>query len=434
MLKKLVFLTVLLCNLTGQASTSDSLGLGVRNLGLGGASGVTDGKAYAAKGNPATLVHYSKIQGSISYFNSNYGLKDSGTISGQNKSKIANDNYKLSEAKGGSNLHFGATFLLSKNLGLGVAGILPAESFAKVHAFTGNESTYLHFNERQQNPEIYTAFGLQLPQNFSLGGGVLYTVKAEGILQMGVSDTDAEARMLVELRPSYVFYGGVLWKKYFDNSGLLLGLNYKDELAATTEINTDIRFDVGIGTIPFAASSQLVTFYDPAVWSLGSSYQTKKYNLYFGLDYSQWSKYQAPVINLSGKDLDVLNGGQVTQDPITLEDTYSFRMGLEWKKLASFKKNRLKALLGGEYHTSAVSKKPSSIAVLDSNRRVLSTGFEFVMPPLGDFIAYPLHIDIGAKWINLEKRTLTVSSSEGEKSAKVGGNVYAVGGGLSVEF
>ena len=87
--------------------------------------------------------------------------------------------------------------------------ILPADTFLKVHAFTGDEITYLHFNEKQQRPEIYASLGYALSPSLSLGAGVYYSLTANGNMQMGLSDQDAQASFFLDVQPLFIPFTGV---------------------------------------------------------------------------------------------------------------------------------------------------------------------------------------------------------------------------------
>lgn len=420
------------------ASISETFGLGARNFSLGGSSAPTSPGPFSAKGNPATLVRNKKIQAGVAYMNAELELKNSGFTRSDNKaSGIANDEYQAKNAENLSIVHFGLSVPLSKYLSAGVAGTLPTNNFARIHSFTGAESNYLMFNDRQQNPEIYTGLGIKLPSNFAVGFGILYTVKAQGTMQLGVSDNDAQARFLVELKPEFVPYGGALYTYELNETDKLdFGLTYRHQLKPESTIDTDVRFDVGaLGTIPFSASSNLVAFYEPAVVSLGTGYSTGKYSLFGAVERRFWSKYESPILKLSGPDLAFLNGSQGGQENIKLEDTFSFRAGIEVNQLTKFLGGDLLGRVGVEYHESALGDNPSSLVVVDTDRQVLSAGLGLALPKMGSLIDKPLVIDIGAKWIRLNQEQLQAyQGNTAFQQAKVGGDIFSVAGGMSFEF
>ena len=413
------------------ASVSSIFGLGGRNMALGGAADLTDGQAYSAKGNPASLVNVDKSTVSLGYISSSLQLADPATVTAS-ADPLLDDSYDVTQSDNLAGYTFGIGMPLSKRIAFGISGIMPANSFARVHAFTGNETTYLHFNDRKEAPEIYTSLGIRLPLGFSVGAGLLYSAKASGQVQMGLSDTDSQARMMLELQPDFVPMAGAMFQREMLGGEFLVGAAYRDEQAGGSDIKVDVSVDTGLGTLPFSATSQLVAFYEPAVLSLGVGYKNMHTGgTYLAVERNFWSQYKAPVINIGGDDLLVLTGGANDQYQISLQDSWSYRLGHEFAQKRLSKNVKIAPRIGVEYHTSALPDNPSSLAVIDSDRFVANAGMGLNIKRVGTLITIPFSVDLTAKWIALQDKKLT--TIEGD-SANVGGDIFSVMAGVNFEI
>lgn len=417
------------------AAPSDVYGLGTKDSGQSQASQISLPGSFSAKGNPALLPLGQKLF-SLESYGQFYWLKDANISSANNTppSGIPTDKKRASKTKPNSNFALGISLSLSQKLGIGVAGRFPGDSVAKIHAFTQNEANYLHFNDRQSRPEIFTAFGYALTDHFSLGAGLYYSIKAKGTMQLGISQTDAESRLFLEMTPEFIPYLGMAQKFSLFNEETIIGLNYRFEQKASSTINVDLDFNVGLGTIPFSTSSSLIAFYDPAVLGLGVSRLGKKIQTSFSYEWSQWSRYKAPVISLTGKDLEVLNSDRTLATNIKLRDTHSFRLGMEFPHVYENEEKILTLRWGSEYHTSAVDENASNITVVDSNKLGISTGASYKIPYLKPLINMPLTLDSSLKLVHLfEKKFSDQNKNQGRKS-KSGGNVAVLMLGVTFEL
>ncbi|MCY4523336.1 MAG: hypothetical protein OXB84_01220, partial [Halobacteriovoraceae bacterium] len=242
-IKKLFFSILLICDFT-YAAINDVMGPGARNKSMAQAGGPTDAGAFSAKTNPAALGKIKKNR-----FSAGYGFHGMNLASQEqmddfpregfleNSSGIIPAESDFSVDSDFRGLEFGTAFSLGRRLSLGIVALLPADSFLKIHAFTRNDITHLHFNEKQQRPEVYTAFGYELFSFFSLGAGVFYSLKANGDIQMGLSDQIAEARLLLDVAPAFIPFAGIHLEKSMGKGKLLAGAVYRREQSADTKLN-----------------------------------------------------------------------------------------------------------------------------------------------------------------------------------------------------
>ncbi len=413
------------------AAPSDVFGMGAREAGMAQAGIFSLPTTYSARGNPALLPWAPKSLG-MEAAGQFYSLDDANirsTNTAAVSSGIPRDNHRASKAGPSQSGSIGVSVPLGKKIAVGLAGRFPGDSVAKIHAFTQNEANYLNFNERQARPEIFTGAGLALSPSISLGGGLFYSLKAKGTMQLGISQTDAESRILLDLAPEFVPYVGAAVRKHLSGSReLLIGLSHRFEQKAKSRLEIDVDFDIGLGTIPFSTISELVSFYDPAVSGVGATYRTSRSIWSLSYEFSQWSKYRAPIMSLSGKDLDTLNNGRTSVSSVKLKDTHSARFGFELPEYL----RRLDFRAGLEYHTSAVAKDTNNITLVDSDRWAIGLGQSLHIDPPRHWMDKPFMVDFAVKYIGLMERTFQDNLKGGQRQSRSGGGALAVG--LGVRF
>ncbi|RLA63561.1 MAG: hypothetical protein DRQ88_01665 [Epsilonproteobacteria bacterium] len=432
---------IVLCFLFFQnsfAALTDSFGIGTRNIFLGGAADLTDGGAYASKGNPASLTKIKKTLMDTSIQVNSPNLEDTKLVlSDPAASGLTQDTYSASNASNMNGLTFGMTLPLGSRISFGVSGAMPAGSLAKVYAYSGKESNYLHYMDRQARPEIYTGLGIKLWEPLSIGLGAFFSIKADGTIQSAMSDTDQENRMLLDLKPILVPYAGILWTQNLaKDEELIIGATYRAEHNAKAELKVDIRMGVGsIGMIPVQAESQLLAFYDPAKISMGLGFKNKKIGTYFGLENIQYSKFKANIMQMNNGIFDGLENGELSRNPIVLQDSWTVRTGFELKEWIPIFNGNVNSQIGFEYQTSALPSDPISLAMLDTDKTVVNFGSGFRFPKIEGIVKMPLTFNLGFKWTHLFDESYTVvNSAGGISSAQIGGEVFSFITGVVVEI
>ncbi|MFZ9000734.1 MAG: OmpP1/FadL family transporter [Bacteriovoracaceae bacterium] len=429
---KNLFFVFLLCASKLYAGPSDYMLQEGVNSFMARANAATDGKVYASKTNPAGLALHQKNQLGFNLNLTSYKLEDatrdpSATIS----SGISRDNYQASKAKSVSQYSLGLTLALSNNLVFGLSAFIPAEKLISIYTQTSNESNYLHFNDRTQRPEIYLAGGYELTDNFSFGAGLYLSMKANGLIQIGISENDAESRSLIDAKPVLIPYIGSLYK----NNDYLIGLSYRFVNDPKTILGFQLSQNLsGNISVPINTDSNLVPIYDPAQITLGFGLQKENYESYFSLERVFWENYKAPIIELSG-DIEDLTGDGIPEKSISFEDTWALRLGHNFKNLFELFNGQYSHLIGFEYHQGATKDSPESIAILDTDKWVVSTGFELSLPSLGSFSSGPVHLNFGVQYLTLIKKTYRAESKSNVlQTVQVGGNVLGVAGGIKIEI
>ena len=380
-MREIFIFFLLLYSYSMQASISEIMGQGARNKAMGLANGATDASAFSAKTNPAALGKIKKNKFSGGYGFNAMDLSTNGHASSnpsgdnfENPSGISTDNFGINSSSSLGSVEFGAAFSLGEKLSFGLVGVLPSDTFLKVHAFTGDEITYLHFNDKQQRPQIYASIGHALSPSLSLGAGLYYSLTADGNMQMGLSDQEAQARLFLDVQPLFIPFAGAHLETSLGNGKLLAGTMYRAEQSADTRLIFDIRFGIpGLGTIPFDGESLLIPFYDPAQLSIALGYRRSDYEFHIGSEINYWSGYRPPIIVLMGNIID-LTANPIQRTPVVLQDTYSYRLGGELKNIFSTKSIPLNVRAGLEYHTSALPDNSNNLTVVDSDRFAMALG------------------------------------------------------------
>ncbi len=352
--------------------------------------------------------------------------------SSTNQSGINADPYKVSNAENLQQVSFGIALPIHERVVIGASGVAPTNSFARIHAFSGQESQYLTYSDRSLRPEVYSAVGVKLPYNISLGAGAFYSVRARGLTELSISQTAADSRLYMQLDPVVVPYGGILWSYDFNETDkLLIGSYYRSKQAGQTNLTIDVTFNLNVASIPFTANSGLIAYFDPAVFSNGAAYKTDKYSLFVQVDKIYWSKYEAPIINLAGKDLDALTGGAKEQANIRLKDIYAYHFGAEITNLAKFKDLTLSPRVGYERHGSASIKPVQSVVVIDTAKTVYNLGFGL---NLGNLLKYKSEINSNLKYVHLEEENFKSYAGRGVQTASIGGHIWSWMVGVTLEI
>ena len=416
------------------ASTGETFGVSARNIAIGNANNLTDPGSYAAKENPATMTGNKNGRFAFSYLETDLNLKQTNPVpTTSNESGITRDTYNAASAGNLRNIGFGITIPIGTVLSFGLAGLIPADGFASIHAFTGNEVYYLLYDDRAQRPELYSALAIKLPgfDFISIGTGIFYSLKASGTVQLGVSSKDANARMMMRLDPVFIPYVGLSYSK----DTLDFGFFYRAEQKTNADINFDINFDVGLGTIPFSGVSSLVAFYDPSVISFGGGYHLDDHGMYGGIKRSFWSSYKPPIINLSGKDIQQLTDGVTGARKVTLDDTWSLSAGYEKRNLFVFTNFSIAGRAGFAWHESALPDNPTSLAVVDTARTVISIGNGFNFERLGKWFNKPLSFDLAVQYSMLNEKAVSIYEYGNlVQTAQMGDNIWTLVAGVDFEF
>jgi len=436
-----LFLTILLSTLLGLAPFSSSwgqfsnLGLGGQSFSLLGANGASSATAYNALTNPAAANYEQSgiLEFGLRYYPHSIkkALNSNPPISNSGITTVFKD---PSEQKAPSWLHLGGSFSLAKFINIGVTATLPTGSLAKIYSSTSHETNYLLFNSQLQRPEIATSLALNFFEHLSFGGSFLYSFKAHGEIQAGISKANAESRAYLELRPVIIPQFGFFYtsKKFGeeDSSDFSwnIGGSYRFADKQPVTVNFDIKTEGGI--IPLQGLSDFIPYYSPAQANLGATFfYLKNQQTSIQWDLTWWSQYVPPTITLSGDTLVKLDRTSTLRPPLDLKDTHTLRIGHTFNNLTQVAGFFLSPHLGFGYQTSAVTSSPPSLMILDTEKILLGLGATFKRDRLGDFIKTPFWFSLGGQYIKLNSKTLRATAPASQapiQELEVGGHIWGL--------
>lgn len=355
---------------TASANVFDTYGQSAATIAIGNASTADGDRAFAAYTNPALLPASKETALSVQSLYSQFALKELPATPG---SQLPPDNSDQPDENQG--MAFGLNLAVADIVHVGIASYLPQGSFGRVKGVSSYQPTYLRYSEQQEKPAIYTAVGVRLPAGFGIGVGAYYTLKAKGVLQINLSDTESEGRVDIVMEPVIAPYGGLSWQ----GSRLRLGLVYREAQETQSKIESAFAFSTDDLLLPFEANTSLVPFYDPALLRIGGSWTFDFAQLLFSVEEAQWSRYKAPLVALSGKDVASISAEGQSRDA-GLQNTYAYRFGVI---VPLPLKTDVDIRAGLESHSSA-NKSGSTSAVVDPSRQVFAFGGSWRMKKTAD--------------------------------------------------
>lgn len=413
----------------GMASTSDQFGLGAAGLSLGNAAIATPDPAYAAFYNPAAIPQGEKTLGSFSMTNIDWRLQDLNPGYRNQGATLAVETYQASEAESSEGLGFGFKTTIPFGLHVGLSGFMPKEILS-VHGNSGEEVSYLKYQDRSKKPEIYLAVARELPLGFSLGLGSYMSLKAKGTFQAGFTDEESRGRLSLETKPVSVPYGGVRWAQVWGQAEVAFGFFYRQSHTTDVGLETQLvgKTD-GLFLVPTDVDANLAAFHDPELRRYGVSVAYEQLMVHIAMEESRWGDYKSPTMQIASDDFALADEDDFGGQAPTLRNTQAYKAGLSYDSNianwdASFR-------FGYEVHPSAIENKASS-PVVDLGRRSVSLGVGVDLSD-GDesSLVEGTMIDVGYHYSWLDEETL---SSEGGQSYKAGGAVSVLSGGLSHAF
>lgn len=352
---------------------------------------------------------------------------------GTSLSGMKPDPYQAAKADSLGTGSMGIDLHVAKSLGVSVGISMPATRLARIQTYSGQEANYLRFDSRTQKPEIATGMGLAFGQYFAIGGGIYHSFKAKGQLQLAASDSDADARMSMEVLPDMIPYFNLALQSNPEGDRWMFGARYRAEGDSPSEIEIDTSFNLdGIGSFPLSTGSNLVAFYTPETYSLGIGRMARSWQLHSAWDYQRWGHYQSPMISLIGRDLTNLTGGVVDYDPISLKNTHRIAVG--GGVTLTDADDPLWIFAGAAFEQSALKTPVTSLAVLDNDTWSGSLGakrlFHFHWPNDLD-----LDLRMAARFTKIKEENFSMTSSRGVyKTAHVGGGIWDISIGGSLVF
>jgi len=326
-------------------------------------------------------------------------------------------------------------------LSVGAMLYMPVGPMARISAESGNESSYLFYDDRKRVPELNAAASYALTENLNLGIGLHYSFSTEGTIQLAAGQEDADSRLIAEMTPQVrptigvTYQFGEVWKtqKNMPQKSWTIGAYYLHEDKNEFSFNVDIAASTRLASIPFQATSDLVAFYRPKTFGLGLSYENDSFGLSTNLEWKQWSNYKAPVIDLKGKDIEDLSSIDPDEKNVRLQDSGNFSVGFQKKNLYSLFGYDVDLLSGYRFHQQVKEKNNYTLAVVDNPTHSFSVGqlikaIEISQGKTVNLVQYMrIHFLENQQFETRQKTQLI-------KTVQSGGEVIDIGASIQVNF
>jgi hypothetical protein len=412
------------------ATAIDTYGISARSMALGNAALGGDNDAYQAFFNPASLTDAKKPTISVDYVFTDLKLNDLEDLRGPSPSGLPEDPFDEGDAGDLRGTSLGINLPLFQNVHGGLAGYMPNNNFGRLWGGSRNDVHYLRYSERQQRPAIYTALAARLPAGFAIGGGLYYTLRAEGILQMALAQTESAARFQLEMQPVFIPYGGIQWRQQWADQTFKLGAVYRAEQDEVSSIDTDLALNFDDASLPFSLETTLAPFYDPEIFRLGAAWETPRLGVYAAAEFARWSKYNPPSIGLTGDDIGMVSS-PANAPQLELNDTWAYRTGVEWRQdLTTLTAGLWR--LGLEHHTAATDGGQQR-GVIDLERNVVALGFGLKLLPGVLDENREARFEIAYQRTLLTERSY-LTATDSARRVNAGGTMHTLIGGFHYEL
>ncbi len=417
---------------------SQGLSFSTRNLSLGGAALAGRVDAYSVMDQPAGLSLSEKPELAVSILQHNYSL-DPSIPEGQSQAwespnGLPQNPQKTSELKSARWLGLGMNLPLVKNINFGLAASMPSDRLVSIYAPSNNDPQYLLYNSRAAKPELFTALSMRLPFGLSVGGGLYYSLKAEGHVQIAASADRLESRLQLDLKPEYLPYGGLQWVSQNEAGPVYtVDFTYRSRQSAGSRLDVDLLIQTEELSLPLNLGGELIPYYDPETLKLAFAIETQRFNIYLsGID-RRWSAYKPPVVDVYGNDDPGAGRDDIQARDLGLKDARSYHLGLELPLNLYFQTtNQQTARFGAFYQEAATEKSVPRLLLLDTNKYALSMGYGLKLPA-GRLTEHALDLAVAFEKIWLLHRNFHEESNS-NRVAQAGGQSWTVQAGVGYAF
>jgi long-subunit fatty acid transport protein len=402
------------------ANVFDTYGQSAGTIAIGNATTAGGTTAFAAYTNPALLPTAKRNEISAQAIMTRFDLQD---LPEAANSPLPADQDRASNADDLEGNSVGMNFILAKGLHLGVAAYMPQGSFGRIKGVSSYQSTYLRYSENQGKPSIYTALGYQLPGGFSVGLGAYYSLRAKGVLQIALTNTESEGRVDLNMEPVVAPYGGLAWA----NEKMTVGLTYREAQKTDSKIDSGFSLTNEDFSLPFNANTSLVPFYDPAIFRFGYAYSFEDFQVLFSFEQAQWARFKTALVSLTGNDVASISA-ESNGSNANLRDTQAYRLGL----ILPFQgmNQNFEFRSGIEFHTSA-NRPNTRGSVVDPARQSLAAGLSWNVAV--DESGRRLALETAYQYSQLSSLD-RVSARGAEIHLKSGHSIQTFVGGLNYEL
>lgn len=441
---------VFLFSTLARASIGGDYGFGPRSASLAGASSSWNFDGYSAYNNPAglPLINRSGTGFPSERFSFSYGLVYMAPSFSPIDNVITANSYTYgpmtpSATSGSVDTAYKSSFgqILGgswiadpewKNFTLGFTVFFPLNSLAYIDTGPTLQPEYVLYRDRNQQPEIALAGGLELTPTFRVGAGlrVDYTLSAESDATLLLTNQGASsAQLATSIKPKLTPYFGFQFSKE-DRYSIGFVTRFPSAVTSSLTINSAFQALPGVNTVPVSFGAQDTLVYQPLSLELGGSYQTSpKARSYAQLDFQSWSHFKAPYL-LLGNACSGAGCGVVISGGPTIEAEYRDilipRIGEEITL-----RNNSTLRLGYAYRPGIFRSTPGGIGnYLDPSKHLLNVGMGFVY---NRFLGYrkPWNLDVSLNYQGMVSQSVTKTTGDENgtpSSQKIGAPGYQTGG------
>ena len=426
---------------SASANPIDQYGFGSRSAAMAGAAAADGHNGVAANYyNPGALVASGRMSLDVGYMYNHHALAINGL------------DQHVSDSSG-----FVAGIVVPGQIGglklaVGAAVHLPDERATRSRQILFSKPRWALFDNRPQRFMLSTNVAVQLKPGLSIGGGVSYMSRTEGVIRLrGLvgfplpQDSDLELATDVDLVAVRYPQAGIYWEPTRD---LALGLTYRHTFLLQVHQGFRVEGDVGTpGTAPIIRDGffQLISdsrdLFQPTQVALGAEYHPiKKLRVNLDATYQRWSTFRDPAadirIDLDLKDLQSLVKLPPPRvfGPAGFHDTLVVRTGVE---LGVMQRRRMSMVVRGGYafEPTPVPEQSGETNFVDCDKHTIAAGAGLRLWGLTAVLPRPFDIDLHlAATILPERLTRKWSPVDTTGDYRAGGVLWQAGLMTRLEF
>lgn len=424
------------------AGLSDTYGIGLRAISLGGAFTALADDYSAAYYNPAGLGQLTGHQFALEYFHTSPGItakKSNGDklVTYDSKGDIRNDPTESSSGQGlslgfpiiGLVLDINRIVKSSCNMTLGVAASLPehCDIAYRIHSMPPDQPHFIRYGDNIDRITVVAGAGIEAIKDLLyLGGGVqLMLFGPVSFYVDGLSLESGNVQAKGDLGPQFR-YNPIL-------GGMVTPFEKKLKIGASWRQAQELDF----GSIPVYANVPIgglmvivplkidaKCFYVPEEYSVGIAVDLSPFTLSVELNRQLWSNYRYTQ-----------SQSAFYSDGADFKDTLNYRMGLEYKLSDTV------SILSGYYHQSSPVPNQSGKQTnfLDFDKDVFSLGASFTKENGYGLTKGPLTFTGTIQYqklkdLDINKDGVTGVTWTSQESYTVKGSVLSAGVSVSVKW
>ncbi len=386
------------------------------------------------------------------------------------------------------NVQLSSVHRVGDRFGFGITLAWPVQRLMRIETFEPSIPTYFLYDNRFHRFDAAVGFGWEQIKGLSIGGSVRMLTRASldviGTLDLGTTGADEATEAIGELltdatfdlhsisivmQPAYSPIAAVQWdvgEHIAELDGMQVALTWRGSSGLPVDINVDLQANVNIEDVgeldPIVLG--LVTHlglsvfdhYVPQQIQLGVAYAASdRLNTFVDIRRTYWAAMLQSVAHVVEASLEVplvdlgdtvIGDGNII-DGVALSNTWSWRLGGEWRALEHDLENDMEKMLidvrgGIGVDSSPLRTVDPAVPLLDADRFIVAGGVGFTHQDPFGFVG-PVHYDLHAQLHTLASSSLTRQNPQdatagypvdGSDTLPIGGAVWTLGGLWSFEY